>query len=54
VLAEVRATVGPEGREPWRAKLRRARLAVRNAGLARSQHGLVLEAQTEGDTKEAG
>jgi hypothetical protein len=56
VLAELRATAGPEGREPWRAKLSRARLALRNAGVARSQHGLVLEAHTEGagETKEAG
>jgi hypothetical protein len=56
VLAEVRATSGPEDREPWRAKLARARLAVRNAGLARSDHGLVLETRGDGsiDTKEAG
>jgi hypothetical protein len=34
-----------EGGEPWRAKLDRARLAVANAGLARSEHDVALEAR---------
>jgi hypothetical protein len=52
VRAEALATAAPEGAETWRAKLRRARLAIGNAGVARSQHNLVLEAR--GETKEAG
>jgi len=52
VRAEVLATSGPERHESWRDKLRRARLAIGNAGVARSEHNLVLEAR--GDTEEAG
>ena len=52
VRAEVLATSGPEGPETWRDKLRRARLAIGNAGVARSEHNLVLDAR--GETKEAG
>lgn len=52
VRAEALATAAPEGAETWRDKLRRARLAIGNAGAARSQHNLVLEAR--GETKEAG
>ena len=53
--AEVLATAGLEGSESWRAKLSRVRLAIGNAGLARSEHNLVLEGQAEGTgTKEAG
>jgi hypothetical protein len=48
VAAEVRAMAAPRGGEPWRAKSRRARLAVRNAGAARSDHVLALSAR--GDT----
>ncbi len=48
VWAEVRATAGPEGREPWRAKLARARLAVRHAGVPRSEHDATLEAKEAG------
>jgi hypothetical protein len=47
VRAEVLATAGPEGAEPWRAKLRRTVLAVRNAGLPRSEHDVVLEARAK-------
>jgi len=47
VLAELHATAGPEGAEPWRAKLRRTALALRNAGVARSEHDLALEARAE-------
>jgi hypothetical protein len=54
VRAEVLATAGPEGAESWRAKLRRARTALANAGLARSEHDLVLEARGTTGTKEAG
>jgi hypothetical protein len=52
VRAEALATAAPEGAETWRAKLRRARLAIGNAGVARSQHNLVL--QTQDESKEAG
>jgi hypothetical protein len=34
-----------EGGEPWRAKLDRARVAVGNAGMARSEHDVALEAR---------
>jgi hypothetical protein len=56
VLEEIHATAVPEGRESWRAKLTRTRLALRNAGTARSQHDLALEARGTGSigTKEAG
>ena len=56
VGAELRSTAAPDGREPWRAKLGRARLAFTNAGVARSEHNLVLEARGEGSTatEEAG
>jgi hypothetical protein len=47
VRNEVLATAGPEGAESWRAKLRRARTAFGNAGVARSAHDLVLERQKE-------
>jgi hypothetical protein len=45
VVSEARATACAEEVEPWREKLRRARLAVRNAGAARSDHLLALEAR---------
>jgi hypothetical protein len=43
VVREVRATAGRVRGETWRAKLARIRLALRNAGVARSEHDLVLE-----------
>ena len=43
VVSQARATAGPEAGEPWRSKLRRARLALRNAGTARSEHILALD-----------
>jgi hypothetical protein len=49
LLAELRATSQPEGPESWRAKVTRARLATRNAGLARSEHNLVVAASDRGD-----
>ena len=54
--ARLLAAAGPVGREPWRAKLRRARHAVGNAGLARSEHDLALDARGIGSTstEEAG
>ncbi len=52
VRAEVLATAGPEGPESWKAKLSRARIALGNAGVARSAHDRVLEEST--GTKEAG
>jgi hypothetical protein len=53
--AELLATAGLDGSESWRAKLSRVRLAMGNAGLARSEHNLALEARVEGTgTKEAG
>jgi hypothetical protein len=45
VVAEALATAAPAEVEPWRAKLRRGRLAVRNAGTARSDHIVALGAQ---------
>ena len=56
LVAEIRATANPVRREPWRRKLTRARLAVRNARVAQSQHDLVLEAQGADavNTEEAG
>ena len=45
VVSQARATAGPEAGEPWRSKLRRAGLALRNAGTARSEHNLALEAR---------
>jgi hypothetical protein len=45
LVAEARATAGAEETEPSRLKLRRARLAVRNAGAARSNHLLALDGQ---------
>jgi hypothetical protein len=56
VRAGVVATAGPDGSESWREKVSRARLAVVNAGVARSEHELVLEARGYGSTgtKEAG
>jgi hypothetical protein len=48
LVAEVRATVAPNEAEPWGSKLRRGRLAVHNAGTARSDHLLALGAR--GDT----
>jgi hypothetical protein len=44
LLAEALATVTAI-EEPWRAKLWRSRLALRNAGTARSDHLLALEAR---------
>jgi hypothetical protein len=52
VRAELVATAGPEGPESWKAKLARTRLALGNAGVARSEHDRVLEASMA--TKEAG
>ncbi|HET8951541.1 MAG TPA: nucleotidyltransferase family protein [Solirubrobacteraceae bacterium] len=43
VVSEVRATTVADQHEPWPAKARRARLAVRNAGTARSEHLVALE-----------
>jgi hypothetical protein len=45
VVNEAWANVGPDAGEPWRAKLRRAGLALRSAGTARSEHNLALEAR---------
>jgi hypothetical protein len=45
VAKQARATVGPEAGEPWRSKLRRAGLALRNAGTVRSEHILALDAR---------
>ena len=45
VVRQARATAGPGAGEPWRSKLRRAGLAVRNAGTARSEHILALDAR---------
>lgn len=53
VGTEMVATGGLEGSESWRAKLGRVRLAIGNAGVARSEHNLALEARGHG-TKEAG
>jgi hypothetical protein len=39
------ATARRSHAEPWRAKLRRARMALGNAGMARSEHDLVLDAR---------
>lgn len=56
IVEELHGAVAPEGREPWRAKLRRSRLAVNNAGIARSEHRLALDGRgdTSTDTLEAG
>ena len=56
VATEARATAGIRELEPWRAKLRRTRLALRNAGASRSDHLLALEArgQTSIQEPEAG
>lgn len=56
VLAEIRATAGRVRHETWRAKITRAALALRNAGVPRSEHNLALEAQASSSTatKEAG
>lgn len=48
VWTEVRATAGPESREPWRAKLGRSLLALRNAGRPRSEHDGIIEAKEAG------
>jgi hypothetical protein len=45
VVAEALATAAPDKVEPWQTKARRARLALRNAGTARSDHLLALEAR---------
>jgi hypothetical protein len=45
VVSQARATAGPEAGEPWRSKLRRAGLALRNAGTARSEHILAVDAR---------
>lgn len=52
VIARARATAGPDGGEPWRLKLRRTAFALRNAGIARSEHQLALEARRCTSTKE--
>ena len=56
VLTELRTTIGRMRHEPWRAKITRAALAVRHAGVARSEHKLALEARGIGSTttEEAG
>jgi hypothetical protein len=45
VLAEAWATVATDDSETWAAKRRRAGLALRNAGAARSDHLLALKAR---------
>jgi hypothetical protein len=45
VVTEARATAAVDEAEPWRRKLQRAGLALRNAGIARSDHLLALEAR---------
>jgi hypothetical protein len=45
VVAEAWATASADEVEPWRTKLRRAGLALRNAGNARSDHLLALGAR---------
>ena len=52
IANEARAKAGPERGEPWPAKLRRTGLALRNAGVARSDHELALEARASTSTKE--
>jgi hypothetical protein len=47
------ATAATVEAEPWRIKLRRAGLAVRNAGTARSDHLLALEARGLGSIQES-
>jgi hypothetical protein len=56
VVAEARATAARGEVEPWRTKARRAGLALRNAGTARSDHLLVLGTRgyTSIDGPEAG
>jgi hypothetical protein len=44
-LGEVIEDGRREGGEPWRAKLGRTRLAIANAGIARSEHDVALEAR---------
>jgi hypothetical protein len=52
LLAEGWATVAAIDAESWRAKLSRARLALSNAGTARSDHLLALEARGASTTIE--
>jgi hypothetical protein len=52
VMREARGTAAPGAGEPWPSKLRRAGLAVRNAGTTRSEHQLALEARGFTSTKE--
>ena len=52
LIARARATAGPNAGEPWRSKLRRSALALRNAGAARSKHQLALEARGFTSTKD--
>jgi hypothetical protein len=52
IANEARGKAGPEGGEPWPAKLRRTGLALRNAGVARSDHQLALEARAHTSMKE--
>jgi putative nucleotidyltransferase-like protein len=56
VVAEAWATVAPDDVEPRRTKIRRARLALHNAGTARSDHLLALGARgsTSMEEPEAG
>lgn len=49
VRGAMASTAGRAGAEPWRAKLRRARTALGNAGMARSEHDLVLDARGLGE-----
>jgi hypothetical protein len=55
VRGAMASMAGRSGAEPWRAKLRRARTALGNAGMARSEHDLVLDARGLGEnsTEEA-
>jgi hypothetical protein len=47
VRHELRNTLGPKGGESWRSKLSRTARAFQRAGVARSQHNLALDANTE-------
>lgn len=55
VRGAMASMAGRKGAEPWRAKLRRTRMALGNAGMARSEHDLVLDARelAEKTTEEA-
>ena len=53
VVNQARNTAGPDAGEAWRSKVRRARLALRNAETARSEHQLALEAKLHDHEGEA-